>query len=116
MPAVWRSKADWLLDHEPPTAMRNFGLAGRAMASPGGGHARPSLSGDGFFRLALRSRTGESDTPDPRRLHSLRRAEIGAERRRCLEQLARLWIASPPDARLPGLFAKSCKPCVDGRG
>jgi hypothetical protein len=65
MPAVWRSKADCSLDHEPPAAMRNFGLAGRAMASPGGGHARPSLSGDGFLRLALCSRAGESDAPDP---------------------------------------------------
>jgi hypothetical protein len=39
-----------------------------------------SLSGDGFLRLALRSRAGESDALDPESFRLLLRSEIGAQR------------------------------------
>ncbi len=40
-----------------------------------------SLSGDGFLRLALRSRAGEALATDPRGFRPLLRGKVGAERR-----------------------------------
>ena len=61
----WRPSPHWMSAARKP---RQHASAIVSLSSLGPrrrrGHARPSLSGYGFLRLALRSRAGESDAPD----------------------------------------------------